>query len=75
MELETSGKPMQPTFTPGWINHPGLKVGCIFVARQNPLYSRAVATPGTKGRTFSPGFNHHPGLKVPLYKTTPFSLL
>ena len=54
---------LQPTFTPGWINHPGLKVGCVFAASQNPLYSRAVATPGTKGQTFSPDSNHHLGLK------------
>ena len=38
-------------------------MGYVFAARQNPLYSRAVATPGTKGQTFSPGSNHHPGLK------------
>ena len=38
-------------------------MGYVFVACQNPLYSRAMATPGTKGQTFSPGSNHHPGLK------------
>ena len=55
-------RPKMP-FTPGQWLHPGLKVGCIFVARQNALYSRAVATPETKDQTVSPGYNHHPGLK------------
>ena len=50
-------------FTPGQWLHPGLKVGCIFAARQNDLYSRAVATPRTKDQIFSPSSNHHPGLK------------
>ena len=49
--------------SPGpWI-HPGLKMGSVFTARQNSLYSRAVDAPGTKGQTFSPGSNHHPELK------------
>ena len=30
---------LQPTFTPGWEAHPGVKVGCSFVARQKNLYS------------------------------------
>jgi len=50
-------------FTPGSWLHPGLKVGSVFAAHQNDLYSRAVATPGTKDQTFSPGSHHHPGLK------------
>ena len=24
---------LQPTFTPGWASHPGVKVGCSFVSR------------------------------------------
>ena len=69
--METGESQLQTTFTPGpkmpftpgpWL-HPGLKVGCVFAARQNDLYSRAVATPGAKDQTFSPGSNHHPGLK------------
>ena len=66
--METGESQLQTTFTPGpkmpftpgpWL-HPRLKVGCVFVARQNDLYSRAVATPGTKDQTFSPSSNHHP---------------
>ena len=69
--METRESQLQTTFTPRtkmpftpgpWL-HPGLKVGCVFVACQNNLYSRVVATPGTKDQTFSPGSNHHPGLK------------
>ena len=69
--METGESQLQTTFTPGpkmpftpeqWL-HLGLKVGCVFAARQNDLYSRAVATPGTKDQTFSPGSNHHSGLK------------
>ena len=55
------------TFSPGSNHHSGLlKMGCIFKACQNPLYSlysRAVATPGTKGQSFSPDSNHQLGLK------------
>ena len=61
--METGESQLQTTFTLGPWLHPGLKVGCVFAARQNDLYSRAVATPGTKDQTFSPGSNHHPGLK------------
>ena len=39
---------LQPTFTPGWEAHPGVKVGCSFVARQKTLYSRLVAGTGSK---------------------------
>ena len=69
--METGESQLQTTFTPGpkmpftpwpWL-HPGLKVGCVFAARQNDLYSRAVATSGTKDQTFSPGSNHHSELK------------
>ena len=69
--METGESQLQTTFTPGpkmsftprpWL-HPGLKVGCVFAACQNDVYSRAVATPGTKDQTFSPSSNHHPGLK------------
>jgi len=69
--METGESQLQTTFTPGpkmpftpgqWL-HPALKMGCVFVARQNALYSRAVDTPGTKYQTFSPGSNNHPGLK------------
>ena len=43
---------------------PGTKGGgAVFVARQNALYSRVMATPRTKAQTFSPGSNHSPGLK------------
>jgi hypothetical protein len=28
---------LQSTFTTWWINHPGLKVGYVFTARQNNL--------------------------------------
>ena len=70
--METGESQLQTTFTHGpkmpftpgpWL-HPRLKVGCVFVARQNDLYSRAMATPETKDQTFSPGSNHHLGLKV-----------
>ena len=61
--METRESQLQPTFTPGWINHPGLKVGCVFTARQNHLYSRAMAAPQTKGQTFSPGSNDQLRLK------------
>ena len=46
--METGESQLQTTFTPGpkmpftpglWL-HPGLKVGCVFAARQNDLYSR-----------------------------------
>ena len=69
--METKESQLQTTFTPGpkmpftpgpWL-HPRLKVGCVFLARQNDLYSRAMATPETKDQTFSPGSNHHLGLK------------
>ena len=69
--MKTRESQLQTTFTPGpkmpftprpWL-HLGLKVGCIFAARQNDLYSWAVATPRTKDQTFSPGSNHHSGLK------------
>ena len=46
--MKTGESQLQTTFTPGQWLHPGLKVGCIFAARQNALYSRVVATPGTK---------------------------
>ena len=61
--METGESQLQTTFTPGPWLHLGLKVGCVFAARQNDLYSRAMATLGTKDQTFSPGSNHHPGLK------------
>ena len=60
--METRESQLQTTFTPGpkmpftpglWL-HPGLKVGCVFAARQNDLYSRAVATPGLKIRPLVP---------------------
>ena len=56
-------------FCPGWSHHPG----------QNPLLSRVVDSPGTKGvfwragkipsprPTFSPGWIYHPGQKGPVF--------
>ena len=69
--METGESQLQTTVTPGpkmpftpgqWL-HLGLKVGCVFAAHQNALYSRAVATSGTKDQTFSSGSNQNPGLK------------
>ena len=46
--METGESQLQTTFTPGpkmpftpgpWL-HPGLKVGCVFAARQNDLADR-----------------------------------
>ena len=60
--MQTGESQLQTTFTPGpkmpftpgqWL-HPGLKVGCVFAARQNALYSRVVATPGTKAPPLVP---------------------
>ena len=68
---------LQVTFTPGWEAHPGVKVGCSFVARQKKpftpgacyqpgvkvyLYSRLVRRTGSKG-TFTPGWGMAPGVK------------
>ena len=70
--MKTGESQLQTTFTPGpkmpftpgpWL-HPGLKVGCVFVACPNALYSRVVGTPGTKAQTFSPDSNNSPGLKI-----------
>ena len=61
--METRESQLQTTYTPGpkmpftpgpWL-HPGLKVGYVFVARQNDLYSRAMATPRTKAPPLVPG--------------------
>ena len=48
---------LQPTFTPGWASHPGVKVGCSFVACQKNLCSRCVLpTSRLVTRTESKGF-------------------
>ena len=72
---------LQLTFTPGWEAHPGVKVGCSFVARQKKpftpcacyqprvkvyFYSRLVTRTESKG-TFTPGVCYQPGVKIYLY--------
>ena len=63
--METGESQLQTTFTPGpkMPFTPGTKGGQRFRSLPKCLYSRAVATPGTKDHTFSPGSNHHLGLK------------
>ena len=47
---------LQPTFTPGWEAHPGVKLGYSFVARQKKPLLPVRVTNREERYTFTPGW-------------------